>query len=123
MTKKFQYPESKKLDQQIDEIFKIYKETFAQDLRDQATDDVRDTDWSRSLIEILQDELKHYQDKLNNPDELKHLAHLVANVAGTASMYSLPIDSQLLELSDYLDNAIDQQKTVDIDKINELLNF
>ena len=66
MTKKFQYSENKKLDQQIDEIFKIYKETFAQDLGDQATDDVRNTDWSRSLIEILQDELKHYHDKINH---------------------------------------------------------
>lgn len=66
-------------------------------------------------------------DDPDNPEpelaERTFLARLAECVAGTASMYSLPIDSQLNELTDYLQNSIMDKTDIDVEHVKELLEL
>lgn len=108
-----------------------YEKSLIEISTDKATDALRNTDWSSSLLDIIKDELHHYEgvvhDNPDNPEpelaERKFLARLTEYAAGTAGMYSLPIDSQLDELTDYLQNSIMDKTDIDVEHVKELLEL
>lgn len=126
MSTKVQYSASQKLLNNLQQVIVKYEGTLSDTISIQATDIVRDTDWSRSLIEILQKEFDYYQNGIKyNPSlefiNRQHFAHVVQSVADTASMYSLPIDTQLESLDNYLQNSIKNDEDIKIDMIKQNL--
>lgn len=108
-----------------------YEKNLIEISTDNATDALRNTDWPSSLLDIIKDEFHHYEgvvhDNPDNPEpelaERKFLARLAEYAAGTAGMYSLPIDSQLDELTDYLQNSIMDKTDIDVEHVKELLEL
>lgn len=124
----FQYGETKKLVDTIQQALTDYESNVSQTISDENGDIIRDTDWSNSLLEILKSEFQYYQKQSKeNPAiaqfYLKNFAHIVENTASTASSYYLPIDDQLADLSDYLNDCLENNKPLDKETIEESLGY
>lgn len=123
----FQYAETKKLADTIQQAFIDYETNVSQTISDENGDIIRDTDWSNSLLEILKSEFQYYQTQSKeNPAiaqfYLKNFAHIVENVSSTASSYYLPIDSQLADLSDHLNDCLENNRELDPATVEESLD-
>ena len=124
----FQYAETKKLADTIQQALTNYENNVGQTISDENSDIIRNTDWSNSLLEILKSEFDYYQKQSKeNPAiaqfYLNNFAHVVENTASTASSYYLPIDSQLADLSDYLNNCLENNQEPDQATVEESLSY
>lgn len=124
----FKYAETKKLADTIQQALTDYENNVNQTISDENGDIIRDTDWSNSLLEILKSEFQHYQTQIKeNPAIaqffLKNFAHIVENTASTASSYYLPIDDQLADLNDYINNCLENNKQLDQATVEESLGY
>ena len=124
----FQYTETKKLADTIQQALIDYESNVNQTISDENSDIIRDTDWSNSLLEILKSEFQYYQKQSKeNPAIaqffLKNFAHIVENTASTASSYYLPIDAQLADLNDYLNNCLENNQEPDQATVEESLGY
>ena len=124
----FQYAETKELADTIQQAFISYETNVSQTISDENSDIIRNTDWSNSLLEILKSEFDYYQKQSKeNPAIsqffLKNFAHIVENIASTASSYYLPIDDQLADLNDYLNNCLENNKQLDQTTVEESLEY
>lgn len=124
----FQYAETKKLADTIQQAFIDYETNVSQTISDENGDIIRDTDWSDSLLEILKSEFQYYQTQSKeNPAIaqffLKNFAHIVENTASTASSYYLPIDDQLADLNDYINNCLENNEQLDQATVEESLGY
>lgn len=114
----------KQITKQIDQ----HEEKLIDQVDADATDFVRDHDWSQCMLEVLMDEFDYYQhDIIANPSleftERQNFTRLVDHVASNASLYSLPIDTQLIRLSQYLQNSLEQNQNIDPAYVKELLTL
>ena len=130
MSKKqtFQYAETKKLADTIQQAFINYETNVSQTISDENSDIIRDTDWSNSLLEILKSEYDYYKKQSKeNPAitqfYLKNFAHIVENTASTASSYYLPIDDQLADLNNYLNDCLENNRPLDQATVEESLGY
>lgn len=124
----FQYAETKELADTIQQALTNYENNVGQKISDENGDIIRNTDWSNSLLEILKSEFDYYQKQSKeNPAiaqfYLNNFAHVVENTASTASSYYLPIDSQLDDLSDYLNDCLENNKQLDQATVEESLSY
>lgn len=124
----FQYAETKELADTIQQAFISYETNVSQTISDENSDIIRNTDWSNSLLEILKSEFDYYQkQRKENPAiaqfYLNNFAHVVENTASTASSYYLPIDDQLADLNDYLNNCLENNKQLDQATVEESLSY
>lgn len=124
----FQYAETKELADTIQQAFISYETNVSQTISDENSDIICNTDWSNSLLEILKSEFDYYQKQSKeNPAiaqfYLNNFAHVVENTASTASSYYLPIDSQLADLSDYLNYCLENNKQLDQATVEESLSY
>lgn len=124
----FKYNETKKLADTIQQALTDYENNISQTISDENGDIIRDTDWSNSLLEILKSEFQYYQmQSKENPAIaqffLKNFAHIVENTASTASSYYLPIDDQLADLNDYINNCLENNEQLDQATVEESLGY
>lgn len=124
----FKYNETKELADTIQQALTQYERNIGQAISDENSDIIRNTDWSDSLLEILKSEFQYYQTQSKeNPAIaqffLKNFAHIVENTASTASSYYLPIDDQLADLNDYINNCLENNKQLDQATVEESLGY
>lgn len=124
----FKYAETKKLANTIQQALTDYENSVNQTISDENSDIIRDTDWSNSLLEILKSEFQYYQKQSKeNPAiaqfYLKNFAHIVENTASAVSSYYLPIDAQLADLNDYLNNCLENNQEPDQATVEESLGY
>lgn len=124
----FQYTETKELADTIQQALIDYETNVSQTISDENGDIIRNTDWSNSLLEILKSEFDYYQkQRKENPAIaqffLKNFAHIVENTASTASSYYLPIDDQLADLSNYLNDCLENNRPLDQTTVEESLGY
>lgn len=124
----FQYAETKKLADTMQQALINYENNVSQTISDNNGDIIRDTDWSNSLLEILKSEFQYYQKQSKeNPAIaqffLKNFAHVVENTASTASSYYLPIDDQLADLNNYLNDCLENNRPLDQATVEESLGY
>ena len=124
----FQHVETKELADTIQQALINYESNVSQTISDEKSDIIRDTDWSNSLLEILKSEYDYYKKQSKeNPAiaqfYLKNFAHIVENTASTALSHYLPIDDQLADLNDYINNCLNNNRQLDQATVEESLSY